>query len=92
MAKIVGILAVVVMLLSIQTPVFALTQGPAQVIYETPTGIEVDTTNSMLPEIPGYTLNYIYRDTAFEELAGQDASVVYAYNPSIDRSQLFGRL
>ncbi|XES78250.1 MAG: exosortase/archaeosortase family protein [Candidatus Bathyarchaeia archaeon] len=86
MAKIVGILAVVVMLLSIQTPVFALTQGPAQVIYETPNGIEVDTTNSMLPEIPGYTLNYIYRDTAFEELAGQDASVVYAYNP-IDRSK-----
>jgi exosortase/archaeosortase family protein len=81
-AKITGILLVVVMLLSIQTPVFALTQGPAQVIIETPSGIQVETTNAMLPNVTGYTLSYVYRDTAFEKLAGQDASVVYAYTPT----------
>jgi len=79
LAKIVGIAVIVVMLLSIQVPVFALTQGPAQVMIETPSGPQINTTNALLPNITGYNLNYVYRDTAFEQLSGQDASLVYAY-------------
>ena len=78
--KIAGIAIIVVMLLSIQAPVFALTQGPAQVMIQTPSGVQINTSNSMLPNIPGYTLNYDYRDTQFEQLSGDDAALVYSYS------------
>ncbi|MBE3116916.1 exosortase/archaeosortase family protein [Candidatus Bathyarchaeota archaeon] len=78
-AKIVGIALIVVMLLSIQAPVFALTQGPAQVIIQTPSGTDVNTSNSLLPNIPGYSLSYVYRDTAYEQLSGVDAALTYSY-------------
>jgi hypothetical protein len=67
------------MLLTIQAPVFALTQGPAQVMIQTPSGTQINTSNSMLPNIPGYTLNYLYRDTQFEQSTGVDAALVYSY-------------
>ena len=70
------------MLLSIQAPVFALTQGPAQVVIQTPSGVQVNTSNFMLPNIPGYNLNYLYRDTQFEQLSGDDAALVYSYGSS----------
>lgn len=77
-AKIAGIAVVVVLLLSIQTPVFALTQGPAQVIIQTPSGTRGNT--QVLPPIQGYNLTFLYRDTAFEKLSGEDASLAYVYN------------
>jgi len=79
-AKIAGIAIIAVMLLSIQVPIFALTQGPPQVIIQTPSGIQVNTSNSILPNIPGYTLNYLYRDTQFEKESGIDAALVYSYS------------
>ncbi|MGD0644626.1 MAG: exosortase/archaeosortase family protein [Candidatus Bathyarchaeia archaeon] len=85
-AKIAGIAIIVVMLLSIQAPVFALTQGPAQVIIQTPSGVQVNTSNSMLPNVPGYTLNYLYRDTQFEQESGDDAALVYSYSSPNDTS------
>jgi exosortase/archaeosortase family protein len=83
-AKIVGIAIIVVMLLSIQAPVFALTQGPAQIIYQTPSGTQVNTNtqNSLLPNLPNYTLSYAYRDTTFEQESGDDAALVYSYTPN----------
>jgi hypothetical protein len=33
-----------------------------------------------LPQISGYNLSYVYRDTNFEKLSGEDASLVYAYS------------
>jgi exosortase len=79
-AKIINIVIVTIMLLSIQAPVFALTQGPAQVITQTPQGTQINTTNTILPNIAGYTLNYVYRDTAFEQTSGIDAALVYDYS------------
>lgn len=79
LTKIVGIAIVLVMLLSIQAPVFALTQGPAQVIVQTPSGIEVDASNPLLPTINGYTLKYVYRDTDFEKQSGDQAALAYSY-------------
>jgi len=87
-AKIAGIAIIVVMLLSIRAPVFALTQGPAQVITQTPQGIQVNTSNPMLPNIQGYTLNYLYRDTAFEQESGDDAALVYSYTAVSNDSAL----
>jgi exosortase len=78
--KIITIIVSVILLISIQTPVFALTEGPAQVIIQTPAGEQGNT--ELLPQIQGYKLEYAYRDKNFEELARQDASLVYAYYPS----------
>jgi exosortase len=77
--KMTTIIVSVILLISIQTPVFALTEGPAQVIIQTPAGEQGNT--ELLPQIQGYTLVFAYRDDDFEELARQDASLVYAYYP-----------
>jgi exosortase len=79
-AKIAGVVLATVLLLSIQVPVFALTEGPAQVIIQTPAGEQGNT--QILPAIEGYTLQFSYRDRSFEQLAKQDASLVYAYRPT----------
>jgi exosortase len=77
--KIAAITVSVIMLVSIQAPVFALTEGPAQITIQTPTGEQGNT--QLLPQIQGYTLAFIYRDKNFEERARQDASLIYAYLP-----------
>ena len=82
LTKIAIITITVALLLSIQAPVFALTEGPAEVLIQTPTGTQVNPQKLPLPQIEGYNLSYIYRDTNFEKLAGQDASLVYAYSTS----------
>jgi len=79
-AKIVAIAAAVTLLLSIQAPVFALTEGPAQIIIQTLAGEQGNT--QILPQIQGYELKFLYRDRGFEQRAKQDASLVYAYIPT----------
>ncbi len=78
-AKIASIGIIIALLLSIQAPVFALTEGPAQILIQTPSGLQPDTKILPLPNIDGYNLSYVYRDTSFEQLSGEDASLVYAY-------------
>lgn len=63
---------------SIQAPIFALTQGPAEIIVQNPQGEE---TVEILPQIQGYTRTFEYRDEHFEQIANQDASLMYAYHP-----------
>jgi exosortase len=75
--KIVAVLSVMILLLSIQVPVFALTQGPAQVLVDTPMGEQGNT--QLLPSVLGYKAVFLYRDVAFQNLSGQDASLIYAY-------------
>jgi len=79
-AKIVATAVAVILLLSIQAPVFALTASPAEVILYTPTGEQV--TTQILPQIQEYTVKFVYRDRNFEQRAKQDASLVYAYIPN----------
>jgi exosortase len=76
-AKITALMLVVVLLLSIQAPVFALTRSPAQIVIETPQGEQGNT--EILPQMPGYALEFVARDTEFEKAAEQNASLVYAY-------------
>jgi len=79
-AKIAAVAVVVVLLVSIQVPVFALTNGPAELLIQTPKGEQGNT--QILPQIPGYNLSYVYRDTNFEQQYGDDAALVYAYSPT----------
>jgi len=76
-AKIAAIAISVLILVSVQTPVFALTKGPAQVIIQTPTGEEGN--SQILPKMPERTLQFIFRDKDFEQEAKQDASLVFEY-------------
>ena len=79
LAKIAAIAFSIILLLSIQAPVFALTEGPAQITIQTPTGEQGNT--QILPQIQNYTLEFVYRDKDFEQIAKQDASLLYAYIP-----------
>jgi len=72
-------LAVVILLL-VQTPVFALTQAPSQVTVQTPNGEQGNP--QLLPQITGYILEFVYRDRNFEQRAKQDFSLVYVYIPT----------
>jgi len=84
--KMAAIIVSGILLVSIQTPVFALTEGPAQIIVHTASGEQGNT--QLLPQIQGYTLVFVYRDRDFEEIARQDASLVYAYQPLDDTEEL----
>lgn len=87
MAKIATIGVALILLLYIQAPVFALTQGPAQILIQTPSGERGNT--QILPQIQGYNLTFIYRNTDFEQEAKQDASLVYAYVPNTNKEQVW---
>lgn len=78
-AKIAAVALTTILLLSIQAPVFALTQGPAQILIQTPTGEQGNT--QIFPNITGYTLQFLYRDTQFEQTSKQDLSLIYFYAP-----------
>jgi len=82
--KIVAILLSAFLLVSIQIPVFTMTEVSAQIIVQTPSGEEGGT--QLLPTISNYTLQYLYRDREFEKVAKQDASLVYVYRP-LDESK-----
>ena len=77
--KIIAILSTAILIVSIQVPVFTMTEVSAQVILQTPSGEQGNT--QILPQIPEYGLYYMGRDEGFEKTANQDASLIYAYTP-----------
>ncbi len=79
LAKVSALILSVVLVMSIQTPVFALTEGPAEIITQTATG--GNATTALLPQLNEYILHYLGRDEAFEQRAQQDASLIYLYEP-----------
>ena len=87
--KMTAIALSVALLMSIQAPVFALTQAPAIVLINTPMGQQVST--EVLPRIAGYNLKFAYRDTTFETRVrgfgiAMDMALLYIYSPT-NRSQ-----
>jgi exosortase len=82
--KIAAILLAVGIIVSIQAPVFALSEGPAEVLLQSPTGQQK--VSKILPEMPGYVARFINRDMQFEETAGQDAALTYAYTPTTNKT------
>ena len=81
--KIAAVAITVVLLALIQAPVFTLAQGP-DVVLTNSAGQQVSM--GLLPNIPGYTLQFDYRDADFENLAGIDMALAYIYVPQ-DHSQ-----
>ncbi len=64
------------LVVSVNAPTFAVAQGP-------PGGVVLNENGSVsagiFPQIPNYNLTFLYRDTRYEEIAGQDAALIYAY-------------
>jgi exosortase/archaeosortase family protein len=60
---------------SIRAPTFATAQGSIEFLssdnWQNP--------NNVFPHIQNYTLQFLYRDTAYEEISHQDASLMYGY-------------
>jgi exosortase len=83
LAKILSIAIVIGMLVSIQAPVFALTEGPSAAFIQTQTPGGGQGNAMILPKIDGYNLNYLKRDYDFQVASGQDASLIYAYTPIV---------
>jgi len=80
LSKILVLIISAILIINLQVPVFALTEGPAEVTIQTLGGEQAIT--QILPQIPGYTTHFMYRDTKFEQRAKQDASLAYAYKPT----------
>lgn len=80
LAKISVLIVSVILIISIQAPIFALTEGPADILTQLEGGQQP--TTEILPQINNYTLSFIYRDEQFEQYAKQDASLTYAYSPT----------
>ncbi|MCJ7431283.1 exosortase/archaeosortase family protein [Candidatus Bathyarchaeota archaeon] len=80
-AKITCTILSVILLMSIQAPVFVLTNAPI-VTASTPSGEQIST--DILPQLQGYDLSFWYRDTEFEARAKQDLAVIYLYSPEND--------
>jgi len=74
-----------ILIVNLQVSVFALTEGPTEVIAQTLGG---EQTTQILPEIEGYATKFIYRDEEFEEIAKQDAALIYAYLPTDEKKTL----
>jgi len=86
MIKIISLLLLSVSLISIRTPIFVFSEK----------GVEISMNNfgtessSILPNIDGYDLSFQYRDSKFEEIAGQDASLMYIYTPiNLEKEQIW---
>jgi exosortase len=73
--KIIVMSLAIVLIVSIEEPVFALAQSPLIVINNTPYGQTVSI--GILQQLPNYNFSFVYRDTSFEKVAGQDFSLVY---------------
>lgn len=78
-AKIAAIALTAVLLVSIQAPVLALTKGPAQVLVQTAEGEQGNT--QIFPQIPGFNLTYLNRNTYSEQLKTENLALNYLYSP-----------
>jgi exosortase len=63
---------------SVQAPTFA----TAKNTLEFSSTDNPENSTSVLPQVPGYTLEFLYPDTQYAQIAGQDASLMYAYFPN----------
>jgi exosortase len=76
---IVLLLAASIIPLTINAPTFTVAQGPTG-LTSNPSW---ENATTVFPQIPSYELSFWYRDTVYEKLAHQDASLWYYYdNPS----------
>jgi hypothetical protein len=77
--KILSLLLITVLLFNVKIPIFTLTAVTSDIQIGEYSTLEQPI--SVLPSIDEYDLMFVYRDTAFENLSGQDASLMYLYRP-----------
>jgi exosortase len=63
---------------SVQAPTFATAKNTLELASTDNPG----NSTSVLPQVPGYTLEFLYPDTQYAQISGQDASLMYAYFPN----------
>jgi exosortase len=92
-AKLAAITISIVLLLSVQAPLFALSSNQIQasgnrpmISVNTASGTQTheflpDETTSEYVKSANYSLSFLYRDIAFEARAKQDMSLIYSYSP-----------
>jgi exosortase len=80
LTKIAATITAIFLLLWIQMPVFANTMAPAPIMVNTPDGQYGNT--ELFPQINGYTVQFLYRDTDFENTSKQDFSLIFSLNPN----------
>jgi exosortase len=85
--KIGGLLISVILVVSIQTPIFALTKGPAGEFIEN--NASEQATTAILPQISGYTLTYLERDKQFEQKTNLDYALKYVYTPDNTSKKIY---
>jgi len=73
------IFLVTLLVASTQTPVFASVRGPGPIMVQTSYGQQGNL--QLFPQMEDYTLRFLYRDTSFEKLSGQEYSLTFAYYP-----------
>ena len=66
-----------ILTLTVQAPTFTLAQGPAGITSSS----SWENAENVFPQISDYKLKFLYRDTNYEKIAHQDASLMYAYIP-----------
>jgi hypothetical protein len=74
------LLACLIVVQTIQAPTFVTAKG--EIEYST-TDVNQEPVN-LFPSIDGYQLSYLYRDTSYEQLTGQDLSAMYYYGTKND--------
>jgi len=78
--KLVSLGLVLTLLFFFQIPLFSLSSGSASVLLQGPSGQQL--VENVLPDIEDYDFDgLVYRDYEFQNLSGQDASLMYVYYP-----------
>ncbi len=75
--KLIVVIAMVLLLLFVQVPFLAVAQTSDVVIANSPMGRQEPT--KPLPEVLGYSLQFSYRDSEFEEFSNVDMALAYVY-------------
>jgi exosortase len=73
------LLCCVIAIQSVQAPTFATAKNTVELSSATN---DLQNSTSVLPQLPNYSLSFLYRDVEYEKVAGQDASLMYAYFPT----------
>ncbi|MBO3802324.1 MAG: exosortase/archaeosortase family protein [Candidatus Brockarchaeota archaeon] len=76
-ARAFGVVAIALLVIPIQMPPFALAKGTASVDLGDFSAAELK--NQLLPNLPGWDLEFLYRDRDVEYWAKWDAALVYYY-------------
>jgi len=71
------LIAVFIVVLSINAPTFTAAKGPIGLA----SNANWENATNVFPQIQGYQLAFSYRDTDYEKVARQDASLFYVYSP-----------